>query len=141
MKRSGKIALGAVAVLALAQLVQCQRTNPPVTGEVDAPPAVKEVLCRSCYDCHSNETRWPWYAHVAPISWLLHRDVVEGRRHLNFSEWDKLAPDKRARRKNGCWRQVQEGDMPLWFYLPLHPPAKLSDADKELIHQWAATGS
>ena len=97
----------------------------------------QEVLRRSCFDCHSNETRWPWYARVAPISWLLHRDVVEGRRHLIFSEWDKVPPDKRAKRIAGCWRQVQRGDMPLWFYLPLHPAAKLSSDDKALLEKWA----
>jgi hypothetical protein len=74
------------------------------------------------------------------VSWLVHRDVVQGRRHLNFSEWDKVPADKREKRKNGSWREVDSGGMPLWFYLPLHPAAKLSDADKAIIRRWA-TGS
>ena len=138
MKRAAKIVLGIVVVFGLIQLVQCERTNPPVTGEIDAPADVKAVLHRACYDCHSNLTTWPWYAHVAPISWLLHRDVVEGRRHLNFTEWDKVPADKRARRIAGVWREVKSGDMPLWFYLPMHPAAKLTEADKALLHSWAS---
>ena len=137
MKRAGKIVLGIVVVFLLMQLGQCERTNPPVTGEIDAPADVKAVLERSCYDCHSNRTVWPRSARVAPISWLLHRDVMEGRRHLNFSEWDKVPADKRARRIAACGREVKSGDMPLWFYLPLHPTARLSDADKALIEKWA----
>ncbi|HEX6839145.1 MAG TPA: heme-binding domain-containing protein [Polyangia bacterium] len=137
MKRAAKIVLGIVVVFLLMQLGQCERTNPPVTGEIDAPADVKAVLERSCYDCHSNRTVWPWYAHVAPMSWLLHRDVMEGRRHVNFTEWDKVPADKRARRIAGCGREVKSGDMPPWFYLPLHPTAKLSDADKALIEKWA----
>ncbi len=140
MRRSGKVVLGAIGVLALMQLGQCQRTNPPVTGEIDAPADVKAILHRACYDCHSNLTRWPWYAHVAPIAWLLHDDVTEGRRHMNFTEWDKLTPEKRQQRIGECGDEVKSGDMPPWFYLPLHPPAKLSDADKALLEQWSASG-
>ena len=137
MKLTAKILLGAAGLLVAAQLVQCQRTNPVVTADIETPADVKEVLRRACYDCHSNETRWPWYAHVAPISWLLHRDVVEGRKHLNFSEWDKVPAEKRQRRQAGVGREVKSGDMPLWFYLPLHPAAKLSDGDKALLEKWA----
>lgn len=138
MKRAAKIVLGIVVVFLLMQLGQCERTNPPVTGEIDAPADVKAVLDRACYDCHSNRTVWPWYARVAPVSWLLHRDVVEGRRHLNFTEWDKVPADKRARRIGACGREVKSGDMPPWFYLPLHPTARLDDADKALLEKWAA---
>lgn len=138
MKLAGKLVLGIVVVLLLMQLGQCERTNPPVSGEIDAPADVKAVLDRACYDCHSNRTVWPWYSRVAPMSWLLYRDVMEGRRRLNFSEWDKVPADKRARRIAACAREVKSGDMPLWLYLPLHPTAKLSDADKALIEKWAA---
>ncbi len=80
-----KISLTVVFVLALAQLVPLDRTNPPVDGEAPASGEVREVLRRSCYDCHSHETRWPWYAHVAPVSWWVVHDVHEAREHLNFS--------------------------------------------------------
>lgn len=140
MKLGRKILLGIVAALLLMQIGQCERTNPPVTGEIDAPADVTAILQRACYDCHSNLTRWPWYAHVAPVSWLLHRDVVEGRRHMNFTEWDKVAADKKPKRIAACGREVESGDMPPWFYLPLHPPAKLDDADKARLESWSKSG-
>ena len=74
------------------QLVSFERTNPPVTGEIKAPGDVKPLLERACYDCHSNQTVWPWYSRIAPGSWLMHRDVIEGRKELNFSEWASLYP-------------------------------------------------
>ena len=81
---------GALAVvLAGIQLVPVERTNPPVESEVAAPPAARAVLRRACYDCHSHETRGPWYAQVAPISWLVANDVQEGRRELNCSQWQR----------------------------------------------------
>src|SRR5690348_6573673 len=90
-ERMAGLVLGA-GVLA-AQLVRPQRTNPPVVSDVAAPPEIEAVLRRACFDCHSNETAWPWYTAVAPISWVLHRDVLEGRRRLNFSEWGEYASD------------------------------------------------
>jgi hypothetical protein len=132
-----RIALGAAATFLLMQLGMCAHENPPVTGEIDAPGDVKAVLRRACYDCHSNETKWLWYAYVAPVSWLVHRDVYDGRHHLNFSEWRSLPADKRKKKQRSAGEQVREGEMPLWFYLPLHPEAKLSDADKELLRAWA----
>jgi hypothetical protein len=99
--RTRKILIAALVLSGAAQLVRCQRTNPSVTQDVAAPGDVATILRRACYDCHSNETVWPWYAHVAPVSWLLHRDVVEGRRHLNFSEWDQVPADRRARKLGG----------------------------------------
>jgi hypothetical protein len=136
--RSKKILVGAVGLFAVLQLVRCQRTNPPVTGDLSAPAPVAEVLRRACYDCHSNETVWPWYSHVAPVSWLIHRDVAEGRRELNFSEWDRVTPERRKKALVRIGREVERGDMPLWFYLPMHSLAKLSDADKQLLHAWYA---
>jgi Haem-binding domain len=104
-------------------------TNPPTTKEPawDS-PATKELMQRACFDCHSNQTGWRWYSYVAPSSWLVENDVNDGRTHLNFSEWDK--PQKHA---NDIAGMVKSGDMPLWFYLPLHPIAKLSDAEKRAL--------
>jgi cytochrome c551/c552 len=131
-----KIAIAIPALLLAMQVVTCARTNPPVTKEIDAPPDVKAVLERSCYDCHSNKTVYPWYSHVAPSSWLMYRDVTEGRQHLNFTEWDKVPKDRVSRKLWSAVHEVKGGDMPLWFYLPLHPKAKLSDADKALLEKW-----
>jgi hypothetical protein len=137
----GKAALGVGAVAVLIQLVSFERTNPPVEGEVDAPPEVKALLKRACYDCHSNETEWPWYTKVAPMSWLVYRDVVEGRKELNFSTWTKVAPERKAKKLSGVVDEVSEGEMPPWFYLPLHPHAKLTPEEQQVLVAWAKRGA
>lgn len=137
MKRGLKIVVGAVGTLLVAQIIRYDRTNPPVQGEIAAPPEVAPVLRRACYDCHSNETVWPWYSGVAPVSWLVHRDVAGGRRHLNFSEWASIPAAKRAKKQRAAIKEVTEGEMPPWFYLPMHPNARLSDADKAAIKAWS----
>jgi len=132
-----KILLATGAVLVALQLVRCERDNPPVTGEIQAPAEVKAILERACYDCHSNETVWPWYSQIAPVSWLLHHDVEEGREHLNFSEWSALPPDKRAHKLEEIEElAVEKSDMPLPYYLPLHSNARVSDADKQVLKAW-----
>jgi len=101
-------------------------TNPAVRREPAWPsPRVRELAVRACFDCHSNESRWPWYSNVAPISWLIQKDVVDGRRHLNFSEWDR--PQRHAREAS---EELMDGEMPPALYLPLHAEARLSDAEK-----------
>lgn len=123
--------LGALALAAGIQLVPYGRnhTNPPVTGEPQwDSPATRELAKRACFDCHSNETVWPWYSHVAPVSWLVQRDTDEGRRKLNFSEWNK--PQKEA---DEAAKSVREGEMPMWIYLPTHPEARLTDAEKQAL--------
>ena len=90
MSKKKKVAVGLVALLVALQLVPVDRTNPAVTGEVPAPDDVRALLRAACYDCHSNETVWPWYTRVAPVSLLAAHDVEEGREYVNFSEWDRL---------------------------------------------------
>ena len=89
MKWIKKIAIFLVIALVVMQLIPVERSNPSVRNQFAASPEVETILRRACYDCHSNETRWPWYARVAPISFLLWRDVKEGRKELNFSIWDR----------------------------------------------------
>ncbi len=137
----GKAALGAGGVAVLMQLVSFEQTNPPGTGEVEAPPEVKALLKRACFDCHSNQTVWPWYSKVAPVSWLVHRDVTEGRKHLNFSNWTQVSPERKAKKLDEVADEVQEGGMPPWFYLPMHPEAKLTQAEQEALIRWAKAGS
>ena len=132
------VALGAAAgALALSQLVPVEWSNPPVEAEVPAPPAVREILERSCYDCHSHATRWPWYAWVAPASWLVVHDAHHAREHLNFSAWNRYDAKKRREKLDELWKEVEKGEMPLWYYLPLHPQARLSEADKAALRDWA----
>jgi hypothetical protein len=127
-----KAALLVVAALVLViQLVPYGRahSNPRVVQEPawDS-PSTRELAVRACFDCHSNETRWPWYSNVAPFSWLLQRHVDEGRRVLNFSEWQR--PYEEA---GESARTVLEGEMPLRSYLLLHPAASLTEAEKQSL--------
>ena len=131
MKR--RLLLSLLAIFIAIQFVPVDRSNPPVTGEVPAPPEVMEIFKRSCFDCHSNETVWPWYSRVAPVSWLVAYDVDEGREHLNFSQWTSYSGEDQHELREEVWEEVEEGEMPLWFHLPMHPEARLSDEDKELI--------
>ncbi len=128
IRRAGMILPG---IFVLLQFVPYGRnhTNPPVRQEPawDSPNTAALVR-RACFDCHSNETAWPWYSNVAPVSWLVQRDVDEGRRKLNFSEWDR--PQKNA---DEAAEQIQKGEMPPWFYLPLHPQARLSQGEKQAL--------
>ena len=92
---------------------------------------------RACLDCHSNETRWPLYSRIAPGSWLMVRDVSRGRKHLNLSEWGGSDEDERKLDRKNCWDQIEEGEMPPWFYVyPLHLSAKLSGAEKATLKAW-----
>jgi hypothetical protein len=125
-----------VAFLAI-QLVPVDRTNPPVETEVAASVEVRSILRRACYDCHSHETVWPWYSRIAPVSWLVARDVHEGRRHVNFSTWNRLSEREQREAREESWEEVEAGRMPLWIYRPLHPSARLSEADRSALRAWA----
>ncbi len=130
-----KILKWLLLVLVLIQFIPFghDHSNPPVTKEPawDS-PQTRDLFVRACFDCHSNQTGWRWYSYVAPASWLVARDVNGGRRHLNLTAWDQ--PQKHAK---DVAEQVKSGEMPLWFYLPLHPSAKLSDAEKQALIEGA----
>jgi len=127
-----KFWLGAIPALIIAmQLVPYGRNhaNPPARKQPDWNHAeTLELARRACFDCHSNETRWPWYAKVAPVSWFTYRHVQHGRRALNFSEWDR--PQREARE---AAEEVEKGAMPLRSYLFAHPEAKLTLAERETL--------
>jgi hypothetical protein len=126
-------------LLLIAVLIQLvpfghSHTNPATTQEPAwNSPETRELVRRACYDCHSNTTTWPWYSNIAPVSWLLQRDVNGGRGHLNFTQWD--LPQRHAK---DVAAQVKSGDMPPWFYLPMHPAAKLTEAEKQSLIDGAA---
>jgi len=101
------------------------------------PENIKAILQRSCYNCHSNLTHWPWYSQIAPISWIISHDVQQGREHLNFSNWDSLTPKEQAHQIEEIWEEIEKGSMPLPKYLFLHRAAELSAADKEAVKNWA----
>lgn len=138
--RAKKIMIGMVVFFAVAQLIPINRTNPPVIQDVQAAEPVQAILKRSCYDCHSNEAKWPWYGYVAPVSWLIAYDIHEGREHLNFSDWTQdEAAAKKARQK--CWQLVDEGEMPMTAYVMMHPETELSESDKATLKAWAEAGT
>ncbi len=130
------------AVFVIFQIIPSyEKSNPPTdkSKEIELPPKVAEIFKRSCYDCHSNETRWPWYADVAPMKWVVRRDVVEGRKALNFSVWNDYPPQKREKLKRSIYRSVNLA-MPLPQYLWLNPEARLSQEDKKIVREWASDG-
>ena len=139
--RLRNVSIACVSLLGLAQLVPVSRTNPAVEQEPDAPPSARAVFERSCYDCHSHATRWPWYAWVAPVSWLVAHDVSDAREHLNFSTWGRYDAEERAENLEEIAEVLEEGEMPPWFYLPLHPDARLSDADLAAVRAWTGPAS
>lgn len=130
--------LGLLALLLLIQVVPYGRdhTNPPVVAEPQwDSPRTRELASRACFDCHSNETKWPWYASVAPMSWLVQSHVDEGRGELNFSRFDQ-----EQRHAGGAAHELEEGEMPLSGYVLLHPEADLTEQEKaELLAGLRAT--
>ena len=133
-----RIIVFAVVLFGLLSIIfPVDRTNPPVTGEIEAPEKVMAILRRSCYDCHSNETVWPWYAYVAPMSWLVSDDVQEGRAQMNFSEWSNYNTKQQNYKRKLANKLVQLNEMPLWFYLPLHSEAELSQEDRDTLLAWS----
>ena len=129
-----------VAFIAI-QFVPVSRTNPPVQGDLGGSAEVVSVLHRACYDCHSNETVWPWYSRVAPLSWVIAHDVNEGRAALNFSTWNQLSPEKQAEAMKESWEEVAEGKMPTWYYVALHPEARLSAKDQSVLRAWSGSAA
>ncbi|HYL68969.1 MAG TPA: heme-binding domain-containing protein [Candidatus Limnocylindria bacterium] len=147
LKRLKWVLPSLIALFVVIQLVRLPRTNPPVDTKreiysiVAVDTAIASAFSRSCNDCHSNQTVWPWYSHVAPASWLVTYDVNKGRGELNFSEWGKYDPEKKAELLDGICKEVTEGEMPGTSYTLLHPNSKLSAADVKAICRWTRTTS
>jgi len=126
----GKLLVGVVVTAVAIQFVPYGKnhTNPPIISEPQwDSPRTKELFNNACANCHSHQTTYPWYSDVAPISWLLQRDIDEGREHFNVSAW---GAQKKNEGKDAA-KEVREGEMPPWFYLPTHPEAKLTDMQKQ----------
>ena len=129
-----------VAGFLLLQLANPARTNPPVVHDflaVETPsPAIAAMFRGACYDCHSYETRWPWYSHLAPVSWLIADDVQGGRQHLNFSDWPVDDPARAAKRLENASEELGYKEMPPAKYQVIHPTARLTDSDRQQLIQW-----
>ena len=131
-----------VGLLLIAQFVRPARTNPPVDelqtiqATTQMSPDVAAIFERSCRDCHSNKTVWPWYTNVAPISWFIANHVSEARHSMNLSEWGRLDRDQQDRKLRQICDESQDGVMPLSTYTPLHPGSTLSEQDKKTLCAW-----
>jgi hypothetical protein len=131
-----------IGVIVAVQLIRPARTNPPtdpsrtLAASMPVPPAAQSVLERSCRDCHSNDTRWPWYSNVAPMSWMLIDHVNSGRRHFNYSDWAGYAPEKSRKVLHDICEETQQGSMPVGSYTLIHRDARLSDADVQTLCAW-----
>jgi hypothetical protein len=130
-----------LAVFIGVQFVRADRTNPPARPgdslQAKTPPDVHAILDRSCRDCHSSDTRWPWYSHVAPLSWMLASHVQNGREHFNYSEWTLYPSDDQDKFLNAMCNLTKRGRMPLPSYLLLHREARLSAADVAAVCAWS----
>jgi DNA primase large subunit len=124
-------------IIAGIQFVPVNRTNPPVEAEVQASAEVKKILETACYDCHSYQTKWPFYAYIAPVSFMVANDVRKGRQYLNFSTWDAYSPEERQGLKEGVVKQIEEGKMPLAPYKLMHPNSKITEEQLNILRAWA----
>jgi len=124
----GLLLLVGAVLFGVIQLVPYGRdhSNPPLVQEPHWDDQTRAIAQKACFDCHSNETVWPWYSNLAPLSWLIQRDVDEGRRYLNFSEWGRWESDE-------VGEVVAAGSMPPAQYFILHPEAKLTNAEKQTL--------
>jgi hypothetical protein len=140
-----RIVLTAIALTIAIQFVPIDRRNPPVIvsqtiyATTSVPPNIRAIVDRSCKDCHSNETRWPWYSYVAPASWLVSNDVHEARRKMNFSEWGTYSQNKKAHELEEICNELLDGSMPDSKYTFIHRTARLTQPDREAVCQWIDT--
>ncbi len=139
------VILLAVGLFIAGQLVRPARTNPSVDpglaieNQMQLDPKVAAILDRSCSDCHSNKTVWPWYSNVAPVSWFVINDVNEGRQHLSLSEWGKYDQNRRRVKLTEICDMVKSGAMPLSSYTVIHRGSKLTQDDVGLLCNWTVS--
>ena len=126
-----------IIILALMQIIQIEKTNPSInkTLEIDAPENIKTLLVNACYDCHSNQTVWPWYSSIAPVSWIIEGHVNDGRRSLNFEEWNTYTEEEKSKQLKEIYRTVY-ASMPPKDYIRMHEKANLTKEQRELIREW-----
>jgi hypothetical protein len=148
MKKLWRVLRWVLAVVAggliIAQFFGRAKSNPAIDpsqtmeSRLQVPLPVAAIFDRSCNDCHSNKTRWPWYSNVAPVSWFVIGHVNEGRQQMNFSEWGRYTPQDNDSLLRQICREVKAGDMPLSSYTPLHAGSKLSAEDVKTLCDWTS---
>ncbi len=131
--------------IVLVQFLPLKKNSDTATGPADitkvytVPDNVHQVLQKACYDCHSNNTTYPWYSHVQPVGWWLNDHVKEGKRHLNFAEFGSYISKRKIKKLKEVSGTINEGEMPLSSYTIIHTNARLSDEEKVLVTTWAAS--
>ncbi len=136
MGKPTRVLAGVVAAFVLIQFVPVTRDNPDDQRGPGASPEVEAVLRRACYNCHSHETVWPWYSRIAPASWLVAWDVHEGRTVFNLSNLQDISAETQVKVRAAALKVVEEGEMPPWYYRPLHPEARLTAQDLAVLRTW-----
>ncbi|AIL44487.1 MULTISPECIES: heme-binding domain-containing protein [Elizabethkingia] len=123
----------------IIQFFPIDKVNPPVNERMDfltikkTPEEVSKVIRNSCYDCHSNETKYPWYSNIAPVSWWMKDHIIDGRKHLNFSTFATYDTERQLRKLDESVEMIEKDKMPLETYLLVHQNARLSDMDKKIL--------
>lgn len=137
-----KIALGITAILVIIQFFRIDKTNPVIVQGNDfltvtnPPENIQLMLKNACYDCHSNQSKYPWYTNIAPISWWVKDHINEGREELNFSEWGTFKEKRQKHKLKETIEVLEEGEMPLESYLIIHDEAKLTTEQKNELVTW-----
>ncbi|GAB4254163.1 MAG: heme-binding domain-containing protein [Saprospiraceae bacterium] len=141
-KRMKSILMGLLAVLVVIQFIQIDKTNPEYNAandfmNIEQPPAeVAEVLKNACYDCHSYETKYPWYTYVQPVGWWVKNHIKEGVKHLNYSKWGEYTAKRKDHKLEEMVEMVEEGEMPLNSYTWGHPEARLTKEQRDALINW-----
>ncbi len=132
-----------IAVLVLIQLYPINSDNPQSDpmSEIVLQPDTKTIVEKTCYDCHSNKTNWPWYSYIAPVSWVVAKHVKDGRDELNFSIWQEYSQKRKSKKLEELVEEMEEGKMPLSPYTITHPEAKLSEEEINKLVMWAKSDS
>jgi hypothetical protein len=127
-----------IFLLIAIQFIQPAKTNPQTDDalKLQAPQEVMSILKRACYDCHSNQTVWPWYSNIAPMSWNIVSHVNNGRKALNFSEYNNIEPKIKQKRLKRSIKTINNAMMPLENYIKLHDEAVLTKQDKQILIKW-----
>jgi hypothetical protein len=145
MKKTSIIGIAVLVLLIGVQLIRPSKINPPVQTEQDflsiaQPPAeVAAILTSACYDCHSHTTKYPWYTHVAPVSWWINHHIEDGRKHLNFSVWSNYSAQKADHKLEEIIETVRNKEMPMVAYTWAHAAARLSPEQRALLADWTAS--
>ncbi|MBP6756677.1 MAG: heme-binding domain-containing protein [Bacteroidia bacterium] len=137
-----RIGIAFIVVFIVIQVFRINKTITPVNEQTDfmavtqTNPEVATILKNACYDCHSNQPTYPWYTSVAPVSWWIKNHINEGSKHLNFSIWQTYTVKRKDHKLEECVEMIEEGEMPMNSYTWMHPEAKLTDAQKQLLIDW-----